>query len=70
MRKKIALLTAAGVLGVSAIAFSFTSTPEECPLKGTEECPLTNCPLAGTDECPYGLEATNEILPCCSKGDH
>lgn len=68
MKKKIALLSAVGILGVSAMAFSFTSGTEDCPLKGTDQCPHINCPLAGTDECPYGLEAESEILPCCNKG--
>ncbi len=54
MRKKIMLITAAGMLTIAGLTYGFTtSNNSSCPLEGTPDCPKINCPLAGTPECPY-----------------
>lgn len=60
-----AIILAAGVM------FAFTSKPgtdiENCPLKGTADCPLVKeCADKGTPECKYASD-DEEVADCCKK---
>jgi hypothetical protein len=61
MKKKVAMITTAVVLLVGGTVFAMNQNEEDCPLKGTPECPMIqNCPDKGTPECKL-------VSPCCSK---
>ena len=63
------LMAAAGL--TYAFTGSETQDIDNCPLKGTADCPIVkNCPEKGTADCPYTAEASaagEEVPECCKK---
>ena len=62
----------------TAVSKTNVSAVNDCPLKGTPDCPLVkDCPKKGQPDCPYAkaaadskgsVTADNAEMGCCAKG--
>ena len=73
MKKKIAIIGLPLVMAVAGLTYAFSAgdkSIDNCPLKGTADCPMVkDCLKAGTPDCPYTAEASagDDVPECCKK---
>lgn len=67
MKKKFLGALTGAIMLVGGAVYAINSTEQDCPLKGTADCPLVKeCALKGTPDCPLKGQ-TVALADCCKK---
>jgi hypothetical protein len=77
MKKKMLIIALPLLMLAAGLTYAFTGSQasdiDNCPLKGTADCPLIkDCPKKGTPDCPYAQSTANtdaEASSCAQAGD-